>query len=72
MMKRTTLCRLTATGAALFVAASMHAAMVAEWFVDDDAASEGANGSASRPFATIQAAVDAAASGDTIHVAEGF
>ena len=71
-MKRTTLCRLTATGAVLFVAASMHAAMVAEWFVDDDAASEGANGSASRPFATIQAAVDAAASGDTIHVAEGF
>lgn len=71
-MKRTTLCRLTATGAALFAAASMHAAMVSEWFVDDDAVAEAADGSASRPFATIQAAVDAAASGDTIHVAEGF
>ena len=72
MTTKSELCRFAATGIALIAAASMQAALAAEWFVDDDAASEVADGSLSRPFSTIQAAVEAAASGDTIHVAEGL
>lgn len=43
----------------------------ADWYVDDDATSEGADGSAGRPFPTIQQAVSSASANQTIYVAEG-
>ena len=60
------------TACALWVLVGLvRATFAAEWFVDDDAVAADADGSASKPFKTIQEAVARAASGDTIHVAEG-
>ena len=43
----------------------------ADWYVDDDAAAAGANGSREHPYPTIQQAVTAASANQTIFVAEG-
>ena len=60
------------TACALWVLVGLvRATFAAEWFVDNDAVAADADGSASKPFKTIQEAVARAASGDTIHVAEG-
>lgn len=41
------------------------------WYVDDDTCPDSGNGSESQPFCSVQAAIDAAASGDTIFVKPG-
>ena len=43
----------------------------ADWYVDDDASAEGADGSLAHPYPTIQQAVEAASANQTIYVAEG-
>ena len=43
----------------------------ADWYVDDDAAAAGADGSREHPYPTIQQAVQAASANQTIYVAEG-
>ncbi|MHC4414902.1 MAG: right-handed parallel beta-helix repeat-containing protein [Planctomycetota bacterium] len=59
-----------AAGAALVLLAAA-GARAETWWVDDDAAGPG-DGSPGDPFPTIQAAVSAAASGDTVYVQDGF
>ena len=46
-------------------------AHAAEWYVDDDAITEVADGTSSHPYPTIQAAVSRAGANDVIYVAEG-
>ena len=55
----------------LAVAAAADAWPAADWYVDDDAAAAGANGSREHPYPTIQQAVQAASANQTIYVAEG-
>ena len=46
-------------------------AHAAEWYVDDDAVVEGADGTSAHPYPTIQAAVSRAGANDVIYVAAG-
>lgn len=42
------------------------------WYVDDDTCPNNGNGSESQPFCSVQAAIDAAVSGDTVLVRPGW
>lgn len=55
----------------LAVAAAADTWPAADWYVDDDAAAAGADGSREHPYPTIQQAVKAASANQTIYVAEG-
>ena len=55
----------------LAVAAAAYTWPAADWYVDDDAAAAGADGSREHPYPTIQQAVKAASANQTIYVAEG-
>ena len=55
----------------MVVAAAADNWPAADWYVDDDAAAAGANGSREHPYPTIQQAVQAASANQTIYVAEG-
>ena len=55
----------------MVVAAAADTWPAADWYVDDDAAAAGADGSREHPYPTIQQAVEAASANQTIYVAEG-
>ena len=54
-----------------FAAGAEESWPAADFYVDDDAAASGANGSREHPYPTIQQAVSAAGANQTIYVAEG-
>ena len=79
LMKRTLIsnfrgsmrCAIMLSSLCLAFAAAADTWPAADWYVDDDAAAAGADGSREHPYPTIQQAVTAASANQTIYVAEG-